>query len=123
MQWHKDRMYDLVFDPDRQSLRYVVVLPKVTPEMYADFKRFVASRQSPERVEHRRIDRKKVRISTSCKNGDLSLLFVSKDGDLEYAIEKLIHLVHEAFQSFLKDGLYYEYMIKTFEIDRDQIGG
>jgi hypothetical protein len=57
------------------------------------------------------------------RNGNISLLFTSKNNDLEYAVQRLIHLVHEVFLIFLGDGLYYEYMIETFDIDRDQLGG
>lgn len=123
MQWHKDRLYEIVFDAKKQSLRCPVVLPKVPPAMYADFKKFAASRQSSEMLPHRLIDPKKIRISTSNKNGNISLLFISKDNDLEYAVEKLINFIHEVFLNFLKDGGYYEYMIATFEIDRDQLAG
>ncbi len=123
MLWHKDRFYDLVFDSARHSLRFPVVLPKVPRSMYEDFKKFVASRQSIEMLEHRRIDPKKVRISCSLKNSNISLLFIAKDRDYEYATQKLIHLMHEVFLIFLRDGLYYEYLIETFDIDRDQIGG
>jgi hypothetical protein len=121
MLWHKDRFYDLVFDATKQSLRFPVVLPKVPRPMYDDFKKFVAQRQSEETIAHRRIDPKKVRISCSLKNGDISLLFKAKDRDYEYATQKLIHLMHEIFLLFLRDGTYYEYMIETFEIDRDQM--
>jgi hypothetical protein len=119
MKWHKDRFYDLVFDARTRSLRFPVVLPKAPEAMYQDFKKFVASRQSAEMLEHRRIEPKKVRISCSRKNGDISLLFISKDNDLEYATQKLINLMHEVFMVFLSD--YYEYMIETFDMDRDQL--
>lgn len=119
MQWFKDRFYDLVFDAAKHSLRLLVVLPKTPRRMYEDFKRFVASRQSEEMLEHRRIDPKKVRISCSHKNGNISLLFIAKDRDYEYATQKLIHLMHEVFLDFLQD--YYEYAIETFDLDRDQI--
>jgi hypothetical protein len=121
MMWHKDRFYDLVFDAQKRSLRFPVVLPKAPAAMYEDFKKFVASRQSTEMLEHRRIEPKKVRISCSRKNSDISLLFISKDNDLEYATQKLINLMHEVFMVFLRDGLYYEYMIETFDLDRDQL--
>jgi hypothetical protein len=121
MQWHKEKFYDLVFDVSRNSLRFLVVLPKTPRSMYDDFKKFVAGRQSEEVVAHRRIDPKKVRLSCSHKNGNISLLLISKDGDMEYATKKLINLMHEVFMVFLRDGLYYEYVIETFEIDRDQL--
>ena len=123
MQWHKDRFYDLHFDTTKSSLRFPVVLPKVPREMYEAFKVFVASRQSDKMLAHRVIDPQKVRISCSLKNGNISLLFIAKDKDYEYATQKLINLMHEVFMVFLRDGLYYEYMIETFDVDRDQITG
>ncbi len=121
MKWHKERFYDLIYDVEKRSLRFPIVLPKAARPMYQEFKKFVASRQSAEILEHRRIDPKKIRISCSLKNGNISLLFISKDRDLEYATQKLINLMHEVFMVFLRDGLYYEYMIETFDIDRDQL--
>jgi hypothetical protein len=121
MQWNKNRFFDLAFDPAKRSLRFPMVLPKVPREMYGEFKKFVASRQSDEMLAHRLIDPKKIRISCALKNGNISLLFISKDSDLEYATQKLINLVHEIFLVFLQDGLYYEYTIETFDLDRDQI--
>jgi hypothetical protein len=121
MKWHKERFYDLIFDPGKRSLRFPVVLPKVPRPMYEAFKNFIASRQSTETLAHRRIDPKKVRISCSRKNGNISLLFISKDNDLEYTTQKLINLMHEVFMDFLRDGLYYEYTIETFDLDRDQL--
>ena len=123
MQWHKDRFYDLRFDSVKGSLRFPVVLPKVPREMYQAFKVFVASRQSDEMLAHRRIDPKKVRISCSLKNGNISLLFTAKDKDYEYATKKIINLMHEIFMVFLRDGLYYEYVVETFDVDRDQLAG
>lgn len=121
MKWHKDRFYDLVFDAAKRSLRFPVVLPKAPRSMYENFKKFIAERQSEETIAHRRIDPKKVRISCSLKNGNISLLFIAKDRDYEYATQKLIHLMHEVFLIFLRDGLYYEYTIETFDLDRDQM--
>jgi hypothetical protein len=119
MKWHKDRFYDLIFDAGKRSLRFPVVLPKAPQPIYEEFKKFVASRQSTEMLAHRRIDPKRVRISCSRKNGDISLLFISKDNDLEYSTQKLINLMHEVFLVFLRD--HYEYIIETFDVDRDQL--
>jgi hypothetical protein len=119
MKWHKERFYDLIYDVGKRSLRFPMVLPKVPQAMYGDFKKFVASRQSAEMLKHRRIDPKRVRISCALKNGNISLLFISKDKDLEYAAQKLINLMREVFMVFLRE--YYEYTIETFDIDRDQL--
>jgi hypothetical protein len=119
MKWHKERFYDLIYDVEKRSLRFPVALPKAPRPMYEEFKKFVASRQSTEILEHRRINPKRVRASCALKNGNISLLFISKDRDLEYSTQKLINLMHEIFMVFLRE--YYEYTIETFDIDRDQL--
>ena len=121
MQWHKDRFFDLTFHPAQRALRFEAVLPKAPAQMYQDFKRFVAERQSDALPEHRRIDPARVRITCSRAKGDIALLFRPKEGEVEYAVRRLIDLVHQVYQVFLRDGLYYEYMIDTFEVDRDQV--
>ena len=98
MKWHKERFYDLIYDVEKRSLRFPIVLPKAPRPMYEEFKKFVASRQSTETLEHRRIDPKRVRISCSLKNGNISLLFISKDRDLGYATQKLINLINDRDQ-------------------------
>ena len=76
--------------------------------------------RSKELPEHRRIDRRKVRISTAHRGGHLSLTLKVAGSDFEYVARKFIHLVHEVYLSFLNDGRYYSYMLRTFDLDPDK---
>ena len=89
--------------------------------MYREFKEFVGSRHAAGLLEHRRIDPKKAVVRPSNRRGNIALTLTVKNGDYDYATRKLIHLVHEIFLVFLYDGRYYDYVIKTFGLDPDEM--
>ena len=89
--------------------------------MYRQLKEFVASRQSENLPEHRRIIKQKARVRCTNRGGNVSLALVVEDGDYEYGARKLIHLVHEIFLGFLIDGPYSEYMVEAFDLNADGI--
>ena len=123
MLWHRDRLFDLILDTKRKTLRFPVVLPEVpaSSSMYRELREFVASRCSDRMPEHRRIDVSKARVQCGNRAGNVSLTVTVLDGDFDYAARKLIHLVHEVYMDFLFDGRYYEYMIETFNLDPDRM--
>ncbi len=119
--WHRDRMFELVLDTKKGTLRFPVVLPNVQKdsEMHAAFKDFLKSRQSEDLPEHRRIDRERADVRPYNRGGDISLTLTVKDGDYDYGAQKLIHLVHEIYLDFLCDGRYRGYMIDNLGLDPD----
>jgi hypothetical protein len=121
--WHRDRLFDLILDTRKKTLRFPVVLPEVPARssMYREFKEFVGSRHAAGLLEHRRIDPKKAVVRPSNRGGNIALTLTVKNGDYDYATRKLIHLVHEIFLVFLYDGRYYDYLIKTFGLDPDEM--
>ena len=123
MLWHRDRVFELVLDEKRASMRIPFVLPDVAAgsAMYGELQDYVASRHSESLPEHRRIDIAKSRIRCSNRAGNASLTATALDGDYEYALRKLINLVHEIYLDFLLDGRYYEYMVETFNLDPDRM--
>jgi hypothetical protein len=121
--WHRDRLFELIVDLDRHTLRFPLVLPQVDPKstMYRKFKEFLKSRQSEEMPEHRRIDTRKARVRSLNRSGSVSLTLEVQDGDYEYGARRLIHLVHEIYLAFLVDGPYYEYMVEHLGLDPDAV--
>ncbi|MFN7928319.1 MAG: hypothetical protein U0Y68_10300 [Blastocatellia bacterium] len=119
--WHRDRVFELVFAPQQNTLRFAQVLPNVATEMYQDLQEFINARCTSELPEHRRIDPNKVQILSARRGGNVSLTAQVLDGDDEYAARKLIHLVHEIFLTFLMEGEYYEYMVENFDLDPDRM--
>ena len=123
MLWHRDRLFELILDVPKKTLRFPLVLPEVPANspMYREFREFVESRFSDSLPEHRRIDAKKARVRCGNRGGNVSLTLTAVDGDFDYGTRKLIHLVHEVYMDFLLDGRYYEYMIEKFDLDPDRM--
>jgi len=119
--WHRDRLFDLILDVHKNTMRFPLVLPDVPADssMYRKFKEFLMSRHSKAMPEHRRIDTRKVRLLCRNQGSNVSLTLKIEDRDYEYGTRKLIHFMHEIFLVFLADGCYSEYMVETFNVDPD----
>lgn len=121
MLWHRERVFELTFEPNKNTLRFAQVLPSVDAEMFQDLQEFIRLRLSTELPDHRRIDPTIVKITPIRRSGNVSLTMQILDSDDEYAVRKFIHLVHEIFLTFLLDGRYYDYMVENFDLDPDRM--
>lgn len=119
--WHRERVFEFIFDPQKNTLRIPLVLPNVSAEMYQALKEFITVRHSSVLPAHRRIDPCKAQVQTRNRNGSVSITLQVLDGDDEYGVQKLIHLVHEIYLTFLMDGHYYDYMVENFDLDPDRM--
>jgi len=124
MLWHRDRYFDLQLSDG--VLWFPEVLPSVPArsKMMREYKAFVAGFAKPELAEHKRIDPARVRLQVVAKGGAAGLSAnVAAAADWDYAVRKLIHVVHETYLVFLYDGAYYDYLIETFDLDPDHLAG
>jgi hypothetical protein len=121
--WHRDRVFELTFDGRQNTLRLPELLIDVPADitMYEDLKSFIRSRQAGDLPDHRRLDARKIQIRTYNRGGNILLIFKLKDGDVEYAVRKLVHLVNEIYLTFLADGKYFDYLVETFNLDPDRM--
>jgi hypothetical protein len=112
MIWHHDRVFDLIVDTHKKTILIPVVLPAVPSRspLYEDFRAFVESHHAPTLPDHRRIEKSKVRVRCANRRGSASLTMALRDEDYAYALQRLVHLVHETFLIFLADGPYRDYM-------------
>jgi hypothetical protein len=122
MIWHHDRPFELSLDVPKKTLHFPQVLPGVPARspMYRELLAFLKERQSPEMLEHRRVNPLKARLAASNTRGMVSITLTVKDGDFDYATRKIIHIVHELFMIFLVDGPYFEYMVEHLGLDEDR---
>ncbi len=122
MVWHRDRVFNFVFDSKRGTMRFPLVLPHVASDsrMYLDLKEFIKSRHSDELPYHRRIDSRKAQVGAYLRGGNVSITLTVRNADYQYGAKKLINLVHEIFLVFLADG-YFEYMVEAFDLDPDRM--
>ncbi len=119
--WHRDQRFDCILDPQRGTIRFPMVLPNVSANSKMDraFKQFVTERHNASRPEHRRIDAKKCEAKAYNRGGHATITVTVKNGDYGYATRKLVNLIHEVYLDFVMDGLYYDYLIDTFDLDPD----
>ncbi len=117
--WHRDRLFELVVDTRARTMTFPALLPAFDASMTRELNAFIATRQSKEVPEHRRIDPKKAVVRASRRAGSAAVTLMLKNDDYEYGVRKLIHLIHEIFLTFLAEGRYYEYQVETFELDPD----
>jgi hypothetical protein len=119
--WHADATFQIVYDPRRRELIFRDVLPGVPARsgMYRDLKAFVEGRSSPALPEHRRIDPRKARVTVTNRRGMVSLAVSLKNAHLEYGVRRAVNLIHELFVEFLRNPLYFSYMVEHFQLDPD----
>jgi hypothetical protein len=121
--WHRGRVFELAFDARAGTFRLPDLLTGIPGEssMYEDLKVFIRSRQSDELPDHRRLDARKTQVRTYNRSGNVLLVMKVKDGDSEYAVRKLVHLINEIYLTFLAEGKYFDYLVETFNLDPDRM--
>ena len=119
--WHRDQLFQCTWDESRQALRVSCVLPAVPARssMYSEFKAWLKARQDDTLPAHRRYDRNKIALKTYNRGGDVALTLRVLDGDLAYGVRKFVNLVNEIYLDFLSSGLYFDWMVETFDLDPD----
>jgi len=119
--WHRNQLFELTYDGAKKSLRIACVLPQVPARssMYKEFKLWLKARQDNTLPDHRRCDGKKATLKTYNRGGDIALTLQMLDDDLNYSVRKLISLVNEIYLDFLSSGLYFDWLIETFDLDPD----
>jgi hypothetical protein len=121
--WHRGRVFELAFDARAGTLRMPDLLTGIPADlsMDEDLKAFIRSRQSDELPDHRRLDARKTQVRIYNRGGNILLVMKIKDGDSEYAVRKLVHLINEIYLTFLADGKYFDYLVETFNLDPDRM--
>ena len=119
--WHRDQLFQWVWDGAKQTLRISCVLPAVPAQssMYRQFKAWLKARQDDVLPPHRRCDRNKVALKSYNRGGDVALTLHVLDGDVKYGVKKLVGLVNEIYLDFLSSGLYFDWLLQTFDLDPD----
>jgi hypothetical protein len=119
--WHRDRIFDLIVDARKETICIPVVLPEVPMRspLWSDFKAFVQSHHAASLPDHRRVEKSKARLRCANLRRNVSLTIAVKDGDYEYALQRLIHLVHETYLIFLTSGPYRDYLAEVLGAEMD----
>jgi hypothetical protein len=119
--WHADAIFHLVYHARRRELVFSNLLPEIPSRtsMYRELRAFVEASTSRALPEHRRIDPRKVGVTVTNRNRTVSLVVMLKDSHVEYGVRKAVNLIHELFVGFLRNPLYFPYMVEHFQRDPD----
>ena len=114
--WLQKKRFELLVDPVNRTVTVPMVLPNVPARSLLDrnWRRFVKACASAQKPPHRRIDPAKIAMGCVKSRGALGVRFSLLDDDVDYALQRLIHLVHETYVLFLLEGIYLDYCIKQF---------
>ncbi len=115
--WFRERVFDLVVDTGKKTITIPQVLPHAPGSIYSDFKAFVQSHHASSLPDHRRTEKTKARLRCANRRGNASVTAAVKDGDYSYALQRLIHLVHETYVMFLLDAMYRDYVMDHLGAD------
>jgi len=113
--WHLP--FRLHFDARRHAIAFPALFPK-SASIATELRRFVRGCGSKERVEHRRIDPSRLKVSWVRSRGAMSLVCTVQDGDYESGVKKAINLVSEIFLSFL-NAEHPQYLVEQFQRPED----
>ena len=119
--WHTDVPLNVVYHAGNHELIFRDLLPGMegNSEMYRHLKQFLSTRTSQAVPVHRRIDPRKAALRLRQRSGTVSLVVSLTESNLEYGVRKAVNLIHELFVSFLRDPLYFSYMVQHFGLDPD----
>lgn len=119
--WHRDRIFDVTVDTRKKSIVLPVLLANVPSRsaLYKDFKAFLQAHHDATLPDHRRMDRGKAFLRCANRRGNVCVTVVVRDGDYEYGLMRLIHLIHETFVLFLVNGMYRDYLVEELGVDPD----
>lgn len=122
LRWHRGQLFHLAWNDARQTLRVGCVVPAVPAgsAMYRELKAWLRARQDETLPDHRRCDRSKLGLRTYNRAGEVALTLRVLDGDIDYAVRRLVALMNEIYLDFLASGLYYEWQLETFNLDPDR---
>jgi hypothetical protein len=114
--WHHNKRFELLVSLRHRAVIMPMVLPNVPArsELDRNFRNFVRACSSDEKPPHRRIDPAKVATSCVNRRGSLGVRFALLDDDVDYALQRLLHLVQETYVLFLQEGIYLDYWIEQF---------
>ena len=114
--WHNNKRFELLVDLTKRTVTMPMVLPNVPSRSVLDrnFRGFVRACSSEQKLPHRRIDPAKIAMSCVNRRGALGVRFTLLDDDIDYALQRLLHLVQETYVLFLLEGIYLDYCIEQF---------
>jgi hypothetical protein len=112
--WLLRRPMHAVFDPRRGTLTFDSLFPGVDPKsaLAADLGALVAARTARGQLAHKRVDRRRARVSCVVRHGHWSLTMHIRGANDEYAASRALNLINDLVLRLQE--AYPEYLIERF---------
>jgi len=117
--WLGDRPLEFSVDIEKSVLIFNQILPNVPSKspLYTELKRFIKGRCEAELPDHRRIDPKRAEAFCINRNGKVSIGLKVKKKQYDYALNRLVNLIHELFVRL--NDLHPDYMCENFNVPQE----
>lgn len=86
-----------VFDQARGVLAFPLLFPGIDKAAAADLAVLVKSRTRRDLPDHKRLDARKARLTSTIRKGDFSLAMEIRGRNHDYAVKKALNLINEMF--------------------------
>jgi hypothetical protein len=100
------------FDPRTGTIRFPDLLPAIDNTLAADVSAVLDARSRRGVPEHKRIDRRRARISGAMRRGAYSLQVVVRGDNHDYAVKTALNLINDMFVALHEH--HPEYLIEQF---------
>jgi hypothetical protein len=106
-----------VFDPGSRTLRFPSLLPGLDRRTAAGLRSLVTSRTDRTQPAHKRLDRRRLRISSSLQRGDFTLRVEIRGANHAYAVSRALNLINELFVTLHESRP--DYLVAQFNISAE----
>jgi len=112
--WLTRESLTVTYEPRTGALTFRGLLPGVSAKSapFADVTALIEGRRSRAIPEHKRVDGRRVRLSWSTRNGDMSLTVHVRGPHHEYGVQRGLNLVNDLF--VLLHAGYPDYLAEHF---------
>ena len=115
--WLTRKPIGAAFDSRRRVLTFPSLFPGVDTATAAQLKAIVQSRSDRDQPDHKRLDARRARLTSSVRKGDFSLAIEIRGRNHAYAVTKALNLINELFLA-LHEG-HPEYLVERFGISAE----
>jgi hypothetical protein len=117
--WLTRRPVKLLFDPQRNGLSLSDMFPRVGSHsmMVQELRQLVRDRSSRKLPAHKRLDRRKARLTCGVRAGSFSLGILVQGASHEYAVRHLMNLLNELH--LLLHEKYPQYLVAEFGLSEE----
>lgn len=115
--WLTKKPLTALYDPVTRRLTFPSLLPQIDKQAAARMKAVVDSRTARSQPGHKRVDARRVGISSMVRKGDFSMTVEIRGASHEYAVSKALNVINELFVTLHEH--HPDYLIERFGLSTE----